>query len=108
MPHLSKKQKSNLRQLLEELKKDLRLNNKIILAFREMNDWGSCSFNGKSFIITISIESDVNSAISTLIHELAHALAGAKKDDISHSDYWGKCYSKVYRSWLKLEFGSDD
>jgi hypothetical protein len=42
----------------------------------------------------------VTSAVDTLIHELAHAVAW-DKDDIDHGPKWGVAYSKVYRLYLE-------
>jgi Zn-dependent peptidase ImmA (M78 family) len=61
---------------------------------------GYCQLKNKKFLIRINRDLDVATAIDTLIHELAHAIAWDAKGDI-HGTEWGKAYSKVYRLYLK-------
>lgn len=61
---------------------------------------GTCSFNGKRFVIKIKKTLPEYYAIDVVIHEIAHAMAWDKEKDV-HGVMWGKAYSKVYRLFLK-------
>lgn len=44
--------------------------------------------------------------LDTIIHEWAHALAWFSADqEEDHSDEWGLSYARIYRAWVKWNFG---
>lgn len=80
---------------------------------------GDCSLHKKKFYIRISKELCELSAIDTLLHEWAHALAWNHLHDAldweefeqrSHDASWGVAYSEVYRVFEQhfLSNGQDD
>lgn len=67
---------------------------------------GDCSLGKKRFFIRINREISESSAIDTLLHEWAHAIAWNHLHDSldwqefekrSHDASWGVAYSEVYR-----------
>lgn len=61
---------------------------------------GQCELKNDSFHIKINRILSENYSIDVMIHEVAHAVAWDKDNDI-HGPNWGKAYSKVYRLFLE-------
>lgn len=110
--------KKTVRKYLKEIKKLIPLENYYLkLSFKKIKDDGVCygpyiDKKTKKKIIYIVINESLNYTLllDTLIHEYAHALVIDKGYDErmiteqqQHGEIWGKCYSKVYRAWLKVE-----
>lgn len=59
---------------------------------------GSCEEKKSYFLIKINKELDENHAIDVLLHEMAHADAWGKDQDV-HGKNWGLSYSRIYRKY---------
>lgn len=107
--------KKAIKKYLKEFKSRLPLKDHFVkFAFKDIKDAGLCygpyiqkKTNKKFVYIVISKNLSYNEQLDTLIHEYAHALAIDKgltaNDDLQHhGPMWGNCYSKVYRTWLKI------
>ncbi len=64
---------------------------------------GYCQSKGDKFLIRIDNKLPEHYAIDVLIHELAHVLSWGKDIEDMHGTYWGKAYSKVYRTFLEFD-----
>jgi hypothetical protein len=110
--------KKILRKYLKDIKKLIPLENHYVkLSFKKMKDDGVCygpyenkKADKKTIYIVINNSLNFTLLLDTLIHEYAHALVIDKGHDErmiteeqQHGIIWGKCYSMVYRAWLKIE-----
>lgn len=59
--------------------------------------WGYCSGDRHGFEIGIASGISRDNAVSTLVHEWAHALNWGDRSKFDHSDKWGACYAQCYR-----------
>ena len=72
------------------------------------NDLGMCiQFDDNSIRIDISNKQCFNLKVDALLHEWAHALTIDSKNIDEHGDDWGKTYSRIYRKFLKWNFGQE-
>ena len=70
------------------------------------NDLGRCiQFDDNSIKIEISNKQCFDLKIDALIHEWAHAVSIDSKNIDEHGDDWGKAYSRIYRKFIKWDFG---
>lgn len=59
---------------------------------------GDATLSKEKFKVRINRRLKENSAIDTLIHEIAHCIAW--HETIGHGVAWGKAYSKAYTMYL--------
>lgn len=79
--------------------------------------YGECYLSKKKFYIHINKDLCEESAVETLIHEVAHARAWSHLHDSldldsfyerSHDASWGVAYSEVYRVYEQFYLNSDE
>jgi len=76
------------------------------LSSDDPNDAGVCiQFDDNSVKIEINKKQCFDLKIDALIHEWAHALTFDSKNIDDHGDDWGKMYSRIYRKFVKWNFG---
>jgi len=65
--------------------------------------------SGRQFVIKIDRKQSFDLRIDTIIHEWAHVLTwfGAETNIEDHSAEWGIAYAKIYRTYLKWNFGRE-
>jgi len=66
---------------------------------------GDCSNKGGWFLIRINKKSSYQVKLDTLLHEWAHALTWFEHKYEEHPNVWGEAYARIYRAWLKWDFG---
>ncbi len=67
--------------------------------------FGTCTFDGNIFKITIDKSISNDMAVETLIHEWAHVIAWTHEHDTvdDHGPEWGLAYSRVFRAFFEVE-----
>ncbi len=58
---------------------------------------GHLTFDGESYLITISTRIDWEAQVESLLHEWAHVLT--IESAWTHTDEWGITYAKIYRAY---------
>lgn len=98
-----------IRSMFKFLCNELPLNKPVKLIQRDLKEcFGYCIEHDDKYLIVLHKSASYYVKIDTLIHEYAHAITmyeGKYKDrDINtqHNAYWGQCFSKVYRTYLKF------
>ncbi len=57
------------------------------------------------FLIRINKNDTFQVKVDTLLHEWAHTLTWCDTEYEDHSGKWGEAYARIYRAWLKWDFG---
>lgn len=104
--------KNNWFKLLYWLRHNCPYHNKISVKCKaklsgdDKDDAGVCiQFDDDSIVIEINKNQSFDSKIDTLLHEWAHALSFDSKDIDEHGNEWGKQYARIYRKYLKWNWG---
>lgn len=67
--------------------------------------YGDCIYvkKGNKFLIRIRRDLDEDTAIETLLHEMAHVLSWDEwaKTGLEHGPNWGKAFSKIYTFYVE-------
>jgi plasmid replication initiation protein len=104
-----------LKDYLKEFRKKVPLKRHFVkFALKDINDEGLCygpykqKKTGRKYIyLIVKKRMSVSLQVDVLMHEYAHALLMDRGKDYQdeqkdHGPEWGKCYSEVYRVFLKL------
>ena len=109
MPRLSAETK--YRRLLVWLRQEFILRHSVTVRRKRMTtnatDCGECIFNSrhKRFVINIEKRQHNPLTIDSVLHEWAHALTWFGSDDDHHGPEWGLAYAKIYRRFLRWDYG---
>jgi hypothetical protein len=68
---------------------------------------GDCTYlrNADRFRIRIHKTDTYRLKLDTVIHEWAHALTWWPEPADDHSAAWGQEYARIYRAWIRWDFG---
>ena len=69
---------------------------------------GDCSNKGGWFLIRLNKNDGYKVKIDTILHEWAHVLTWFDTECETHGNTWGEAYARIYRAWLKWDFGIGD
>ena len=107
--------KENVKEYFKDFKREIPLKLYYIkFTFRNIKDEGLCygpyieRKTGKKYIlIVINQKNSFNIQLNALMHEYAHCLYldrgfNYTTAENAHGVEWGKCYSEVYRVFLKI------
>jgi len=72
---------------------------------------GDCSLHSSFrlekdyFLIRINAANKYEVKADTILHEWAHVLTWFDTELEPHGNTWGEAYARIYRAWLKWDFG---
>lgn len=89
-----------LRDLHKFLIKKFTVKEKVTLRICKMNDYGSCTYDGEKYHISVKKNDSYPSQENSILHEWGHVLQ-KKHDQEHHSNNWGIQFAKVYRVYLQ-------
>lgn len=69
---------------------------------------GTCNRLTNYFLILINPKFPYYIKMDTILHEWAHVLSWDTCKCEDHSDEWGRAYARIYRAWLKWDFGQGE
>jgi len=94
-------------RLLAWLRRTFPLQHPVRVRRVQIKDCGTCEFNDDTNRFHIQIDCRQCSALArdSLIHEWAHALTWFCPADDDHCAEWGVAYARIYREYLKWNYG---
>ena len=91
-----------IRDLHSFFLKKFRPKKKIILRFhKDMIYNGSYSYRYDRHYITLNSKDNLIVLCDSWCHEMAHVLDRNKYGKNHHSNHWGQCFAKAYRTYLE-------
>ena len=86
------------RALIRKMRKKFPTTSAIHVCRRPLKTYdGHLTFDGETYLITVSTRINWESQVEALLHEWAHVLT--IESAWAHTDQWGSMYAQIYRAY---------